>query len=271
MALRPTVTLQKNWQVSVGKWGKICLLPNIRYPIGMGNPLHSFHRGGEKQYRKRVFPRYPFSFLVFKAQERAFEVRDISFRGMQISLKDGEHGLSPGDCLNGELHWKGEVLSLDIQIKWAEKDTVGGAFERDGDFDKKIQSFFCVENILKELRPLHLQEAERELPKNLKYWFKSDGSVEFFVWCRGNGQISSFQGIVLDKFLEWEEGREVWTGRILKHRDLETPLDYWEEFFFEEDSMPNSFVVDFAHKIFSGLSKEHVSDEDRKFLLFHLR
>ena len=165
-------------------------------------------KSGEKQFVKRVFPRYPFSFLVFKAKERAFEVRDVSFRGMQISLKDGVHGLSPGDGLNGELHWKGEVLEVVFRVKWADKERVGGAFEWDEGFEGKVRDFFCVENILKGLRPLHRQEAERGLPPRLKYWFKSDGSVEFFVWCRKDGRISSFQGIVLNRFFEWEEGGE---------------------------------------------------------------
>ena len=251
--------------------GKVKKLPlcNIRYSVIMAHQLHPF-KSGEKQFKKRVFPRYPFSFLVFKAGERAFEVRDISFQGMQISLKDGEHGLSPGDKLNGELHWKGEVLVIDFQVKWADKEYVGGAFRRENNFNEKIRSFFCVENILRGLRPLHLQEVERDLPANLKYWFKSDGSLEFFVWCRGSGRISSFQGIALDKFFEWEEGGTVWTGRVLRHRDVDTPLDCWEEFFFEEDAQRNSFVIELARKVFSRLPNDYLSDDDRKFILFHL-
>ena len=235
----------------------------------MGNQFH-LARDGEKQFIKRVFPRYPFSFLVFKAGGRAFEIKDISFQGMQISLKDGEHNLSVGDRLTGELHWKGEMLAVNFRVKWASKDGVGGGFEGDEEFDKKIQSFFCVQNILNGLRPLHLHESERELPDNLKYWFKSDGSVEFFVWCGNSGQICSFQGIVLDRFFEWEEGMAVWTGRIFKHRDLETPLDCWEEFFFEEDLSPNPFVVELVCKIFSQLPGDYLSEEDRKFLLLKL-
>ena len=247
-------------------WGKSFPAPNIRYPVVMRNQTYPFEVGG-RPFIKRVFPRYPFSFLVFKAEERAFEVKDISFRGMQISLKDGEHNLSVGDRLSGELHWKGEILSVRFRVKWANKDSVGGGFERNGKFDEEIQSFFCVENILDGLKPLHLQEDTEDLPTNLKYWFKSDGTVEFFVWCRDGGEIYSFQGIVLDKFFEWEDEKGMWTGRILKHRGRETPLDCQEEFFLEEDSGTNPFVVKLIHKIFLRLPENYLSDEDRKFLL----
>ena len=264
----------KNGRILVPCEGKQCLPPlverNIRYSVIMGSSLHLFHKNGVKQLRKRVFPRYPFTFMVFKADEKVFQVKDISYRGMQISLKDGEHGISPGDDLTGELHWKGETLAIRLQVKWADEENVGGTFERGQVFEQKIHSFFCVENILKGLRPLHLQEVERGLPANLKYWFKSDGSVEFFVWRGSNKRISSFQGIILDKFFEWEEGRGIWTGRILKHQDLETPLDCQEEFFFEEDATVNPFVVDFAHKVFSQLPREYLTDDDREFILFHL-
>ena len=224
-------------------------------------------KGEEKPFIKRIFPRYPFSFLVFKAKEKAFQVKDISFHGMQISLKDGEHNLSVGDGLSGELHWKGEVLSVKFRVKWVNKNSVGGGFERNAKFDEAIQSFFCVENILAGLKPLHLQESVGDLPSNLKYWFKSDGTVEFFVWCRNGGEICSFQGIVLDKFFEWEETKGTWTGRILKHRDRETPLDYQEEFFLEEDSSANPSVGKLIHKIFSRLPDSYLSQDDRKFLL----
>ena len=232
----------------------------------MRNQMHSF-KDRERKFIKRVFPRYPFSFLVFKASGMAFQIKDISFRGMQISLKDGEHDLSVGDVLKGELHWKGEVLEIHFRVKWVNKDSVGGGFERDGEFDEKIQSFFCAENIISGLRPLHLQKDGPDLPDNLKYWFKSDGSVEFFVWCRNGGEIYSFQGIVLDKFFEWEEGKGVWMGNILKYRDWETPLECKEEFFLEEDTGSDSFMVELFHKIFSQLPGDYLSEDDRKFLL----
>ena len=235
----------------------------------MSNSFHAF-KGGERGFVKRVFPRYPFTFLVFKADKRLFEVRDISFWGMRIALKDGTHGLSVGDCLVGYLHWKGESLPVNFQVKWSDSENAGGEFERNEQFDKKIRSFFCVENILKNLRPLHLQEGVRDLPANLKYWFKSDGTVEFFIWCDPNGKISSFQGVVLDKFFEWEEGQGMWTGRVHKHKDLDTPLDCWEEFVCEEDTRINSFVVDLTHKIFSAFPSEYLSDQDREFLLLKL-
>ena len=46
--------------------------------------------------------------MTFRAdqfEDHSFEVRDISFSGMQLSLKDGDHQKAVGDEITGILMW----------------------------------------------------------------------------------------------------------------------------------------------------------------------
>lgn len=93
-----------------------------------------------QEVEKRVFPRFPFSYLTFKAgdsESKVFEVKDISFLGMQLCLKDGGHDFIPGTEIDGTLHWKGATLKALGNVKWVRGQQLGVAFTLDNAFEKK--------------------------------------------------------------------------------------------------------------------------------------
>ena len=68
-----------------------------------------------EQTEKRIFPRFPFSYLTFKssndgANKHVFEIKDISYTGMQLCLKDGGHDFTPGNTIGGTVHWQKAAL-----------------------------------------------------------------------------------------------------------------------------------------------------------------
>ena len=196
----------------------------------------SLLRGGQRKREKRIFPRFPFCFLTFKVGGQVFEVKDISFSGMQLSLKDGDCSHKPGSTIGGSLRWYGESLDIAGRVKWTRGQRLGVHFTPPSDFALRWDQFFSLEKIAGRMRPLHKNELSVEFPGNLRCWLRSDGPVEIFVWCHKDGEISSFQFLFMETFLEWEDGKGLVGGRILTRRDLETPLVQEDEFVFQEDS-----------------------------------
>ena len=153
----------------------------------------------ELELEKRVFPRFPFSYLTFKAQQSdlTFQVVDISFTGLQLSLKDGGHKYVPGQNCCGQVHWKGRHLNIDAQVKWVNGARLGLAFNHCAQFDKEIRNFLSVDQFVQSMRPLHRLAIDMDLPAHLKYWLQADGPIEIFVWRHQDGETSRFQMILL--------------------------------------------------------------------------
>ncbi len=223
---------------------------------------------------KRIFPRFPFNYLTFKAQngvERVFAVKDISYKGMQLSLKDGGHPYKIGEEVGGQLHWRGATLDLTAEVKWVHGQRLGVKFKDDGSFEEKIKGFLSIDNIIRGMRALHQSQMDLDLPSDLQYWLQADGPVEVFIWTHSDGEIARFQLVLMDSFVEYQDGKGLKSGRVLTKRDLDTPLVQEDEFVFEMDETLDDERLNFAQqvvlKIPSTFLPEHVFD----FLRLKLR
>lgn len=217
---------------------------------------------------KRIFPRFPFSFLTFKGQKEnhVFEVKDISMTGMQLSLKNGGHTYRKEDPLNGVVHWKGATLEVKGKVMWAQGQRLGVSFEINGPFEDKMREFLSIDNIISGMRPVHKDSLDLDLPSNLKYWLQADGPVEIFVWRHNDGEVARFQIIMLDSFVEYQDGRGLKSGQVLTKRDLETPLVQEDEFLFQVDHALDESKLDFAQKIVHKLPECYLPSEAKQFL-----
>ena len=228
-----------------------------------------------KEVEKRVFPRFPYNFLTFKdnasESEHVYEVRDISYTGMQLSLKDGGHNYRVGSKIGGEIHWRKAKLETFGIIKWVKDQRVGVAFEeKNENFSQEIQNFLGIDNILAGMRPVHLSPLTLELPANLKYWLRADGPFELFIWRHKDGEISRFQVIIMENFVEWEDCRGVKTGRVLKKRDLDTPLICEDECLFQMDDWTCQDKLGFASKIVGNIPSHFIPVDAIDFLKLKL-
>ncbi|GAB4015362.1 MAG: hypothetical protein Fur0010_14320 [Bdellovibrio sp.] len=222
---------------------------------------------GVQDVEKRVFPRFPFSSLIFRIEGgRSFEVIDISHSGMQLALRDGGHEFKGDEKIEGSIHWRSSVLDLNAVVKWTKGTRLGVEFVQDKKFQSKLQDFLSVENMAKHLRPVHEANLDLELPAQLKYWLQADGPVEVFVWRHNDGEISRFQILLLQSFVEWEDGKGVRSGKILTKRNLETPLFSEDEFMFQIDEGLDEQKVLMARHLVESMSDELLPAEALQFV-----
>jgi hypothetical protein len=232
----------------------------------------SLIKTGYLDLEKRVFPRFPFGFMIFKesvGQKMVFEVKDISLTGMQLSIKDGTHDYKVGSLIAGELHWRGANVSLKAKIQWVREASLGISFDSSISFEEKMRSFLSFENIVSHIKPLHKTDLT-ELPNNLKYWLKSDGVLDVFVWEHSSQGISRFQVMLMENFIEWEENIGVKTGKIMTQRDLDTPLSLEDEFVFQIDENVVQEKVEMALGVVRKISTEHLPQDAKDFILIKL-
>lgn len=230
------------------------------------------NRLGQKE--KRVLPRFPYCFLTFKSDEeeksKVFEVRDISYTGMQIALRDGGHTFEKGNVIKGQVHWLGNELFVAGMVKWVTNCRLGVSFNKDKNFVQSVRDFLSVKNMVAGLRPLHRPELGLELPSTLKYWLRADGPIELFVWQHKDGEFSRVQMIMLQNFVEWEDGTGIKTGISLSNRNIETPLNEEDEFIFEIDPDVDREKIHLAFDIVTFFPKGLLPETTVDFLKLKL-
>lgn len=191
-----------------------------------------------EKHEKRVLPRFPFCYLTFKADDtsRVYEVKDISLSGMQIALKDADHSFPAEAQLKGNIHWLGRNLEIFGIVKWHTPTRLGVEFAKKRENLDRVRNFLSMEEFVRHLKPLHKVGGGLELPARLKYWLRSDGPAELFVWQHGDGELAKFQVLFLETFVEWEDGVGLKTGRILSKRNVDSPLITEDECLFRLDA-----------------------------------
>ncbi len=230
-----------------------------------------------QELEKRVFPRFPFGFMIFKTdidkshnQGVVFEVKDISLTGMQISIKDGEHKYNQGEIVGGTLQWRSSTVALKGKVQWVRQSSIGLSFESSISFEEKMRSFHSYDHVVSHIKSLHNGHLNLDLPNNLKYWLKSDGVLEIFVWEHSLSGISRFQFLFMEHFIEWEEGVGLRTGKIMTQRDLDTPLSLEDEFVFQIDEGVMSDKIELALGVVKKIPDGVLPLEARDFLIYKL-
>lgn len=225
-----------------------------------------------EKHEKRVLPRFPFCYLTFKSDEnsRVYEIKDISHTGMQLSLKEDEQGLKEEHILKGHIHWLGKNLDITGTVKWHTQNRVGVEFAKKRDVLEKVQSFLSMDEMVKRLKPLHKVDGGLEIPARLKYWLRSDGPVEIFVWQHGDGEMAKVQVLFMETFVEWEDGHGIKTGRILSKRNVDSPLLTEDEWVFQMDSDMDISKLDRVKTLINHVTDELLPSEVRTFLVRQL-
>lgn len=221
-----------------------------------------------EKHEKRVLPRFPFCYLTFKADDtsRVFEVKDISFTGMQLSLKDDESNFNQDSLVRGSIHWMGKSLDIAGTVKWHAGRRIGVEFQKKREVLEKVQNFLSIEQLVKNLKPLHKLDDGLEIPARLKYWLRSDGPVELFVWQHMDGEISKFQILFLEVFVEWEDGAGLKTGRILSKRNVDSPLINEDEWMFQIDNNIELDKLKRVQELLKHISSDLLPDEVKTLL-----
>lgn len=225
-----------------------------------------------EKHEKRVLPRFPFCYLTFKADEtsRVYEIKDISHTGMQLSLKEDNHNFKEDHVLKGNIHWLGRTLDISGTVKWHTQNRIGVEFIKKRDVMEKIQHFLAMEEMVKNLKPLHKVADGLEIPARLKYWLRSDGPVEIFIWQHNDGEMAKVQVLFMETFVEWEDGSGVKTGRILSKRNVDSPLLNEDEWAFKIDSDIDPDKLTRVKDLIGHISDDLLPQEVKTFLVRQL-
>ncbi len=222
-----------------------------------------------EKHEKRILPRFPFCYLTFKSDDtsRVYEIKDISHTGMQLSLKDNGHDFKEDHVLKGHIHWLGKNLDIAGTVKWHTPNRIGVEFAKKRDVLEKVQSFLQMEEMVKRLKPLHKVNDGLEIPNRLKYWLRSDGPVEVFVWQHGDGEIAKAQFLFMETFVEWEDNVGLKTGRILSKRNVDSPLLTEDEWVFQIDQDADIAKLERVKILVNHITDDLLPSEVRKFLV----
>lgn len=223
---------------------------------------------------KRILPRFPFCFLTFKCSEQnthVFEVKDISNSGMQLGLKLGEHKLKEKASIHGFLHWGGRELEINGNIKWKTDMRLGVEFSTQASSRIEVDKFLDLVEVAKVMKPVHQLDYGVSLPARLKYWLRADGPVEIFVWQHGDGEWAKFQILMMENFVEWENGKGLKTARVISKRDIDTPLLSEDEIVFKLDEGLDDSKIAKAITLVDHLDPEIMSKDAIDFIKLKIR
>lgn len=223
-----------------------------------------------EHFEKRVLPKFPFSYLIFKSNNDTFEVQDISHSGMQLAIKSGDISENENDILNGTIHWNGKELSIQSKIKWKKLNRIGVEFSNKGALREKVSDFLSLDAFSKAFKPLHSEKLNLDLPTKLKYWLHSDGPAQVFIWQHSDGELSKFQIILMESFIEWTDGEGLMSGRVISKRGIETPLIDEDEFVFKIDSALDSGIKSKFKDLISKVDSTKLTEETLRFLSLKL-
>jgi hypothetical protein len=229
-----------------------------------------------QELEKRVFPRFPYGFMIFReassdsSGKMVYEVKDISLTGMQLAFKDGTHRYGLGTSIAGNLQWRDLSIAVKGKVQWVREACIGLSFDSSIRFVEEMGHFLSYENIVSHIKPLHKSELTFDLPNNLKFWLKADGVLEIFVWEHAHSGISRFQILIMEHFIEWEEGVGLKTGKMMTQRDLDTPLSQEDEFVFQIDEGAKQEKIEMALGVVRKISIAHLPLEARDFLVYKL-
>lgn len=225
-----------------------------------------------EQQEKRIFPRFPFCYLTFKPESdtRAYEVKDISYTGMQLGIMEGDGAFRMGETIQGSIHWLGHEIKLMGNVMWVTDGRAGIEFVKRAETADKIKKFLGEERLVAALKPLHRVDYGAELPAKLKYWLRSDGPVELFVWQHQDHEFSHFQVLLLENFVEWKDGIGIKTGRIMSKRNVDTPLMDEDELLFRVDQGLDDDKLHRVRSLIGKIPAELLTSEVKDFLLMKL-
>ncbi len=94
--------------------------------------------------------------------------------------------------------------------------------------------------------------------------------MEVFIWQHAGGDLSKFQILLMENFVEWEDGVGLKTGRALSKRNLDTPLLTEDEYVFLMDEGINAARVNFALDIIKNVPQDHLSNDALEFVKMKL-
>jgi len=169
----------------------------------------------------RVVPRFPLPKekmkFVFDEGDRVFAVRDISSRGLGISLLEfGESLLFPeGYVCRAELKLGGEPMMVKVKVARVSAWSVGFTFDSlTEDQQARIDAFVDPLHIGTSLRLVDKRGAPGAFQQGMSAWYHGDSGADLFFWNDQRGGLQKVLFCLGRRFWEWQESGGVSTGEV---------------------------------------------------------
>ena len=170
---------------------------------------------------QREVPRYPLPKekmkFFFEDLEKVFAVRDVSARGLGISLLEyGESLLFPqGYQCKAELKLEGDPLLVNVRVARVSAWSVGFVFqELSSEQRDRIESFIDPLHIARSLRKVDPSGAPDAFLRGMSSWYHGDSGTDVFLWTGSRGGVNRALFCFGRKYWEWDEVTGVSTGAI---------------------------------------------------------
>lgn len=227
-----------------------------------------------EKLEKRVLPSFPFCYLTFKSSDTStstFEIKDISYSGMQLALRNGQHQFKNNDNIHGFIRWGSREVEITGSVKWSKPSRLGVEFSTSANSRDEIDKFLKIDALASHLKPVHQVDYGVDLPAKLKYWLRADGPVEVFIWQHADGELAKFQILIMENFVEWEDAKGLKTARVISKRDVDTPLINEDEFVFRIDPSIDDIKIGRAAKLIQGIKPDSLPSMALDFVAMKLR
>lgn len=175
----------------------------------------------QESSEQRVVPRYPLPKekmkFVFDDHEKIFAVRDISSRGIGISLLEyGESLLFPeGHQCTAELRLDSGPMIVKLRVTRVSAWTVGFLFEElSPEQGEKIQEFLDPLHIARSLRKVDPRGAPDAFLRGLSAWYHGDSGTDLYLWNDSRAGLNRGLFCLGRKYWEWHESDGVSTGEM---------------------------------------------------------
>lgn len=170
---------------------------------------------------QRLVPRFPLpkekiKFLI-DGTERIFAVRDISVKGVGISLLDyGESLLFPrGFKCEAELRLDTEVLKVKLRVTRVSAWSVGFVFDGlPAEQQESINAFVDPLRIGTSLRLVDKGVAPDAFLSGMSAWYHGDSGTDLFFWNNARSGLSRALLCQGRLYWEWREDEGVATGEV---------------------------------------------------------
>lgn len=170
----------------------------------------------------RVVPRFPLPKekmkFVFAEGEKIFAVRDISLRGLGISLLEfGDSLYFPVDYrCQAELNLDdGPPMLVHVRVKRVNAWSVGFMFEdTDPAQEARIRAFVDPLHIGATLKLVDPRGAPEAFGAGLTAWYHGDSATDLFLWNDPRGGVRRALFCNGDRYWEWDESAGPATGEI---------------------------------------------------------
>ncbi len=171
----------------------------------------------KKRRNRRVLERYPIDHkhLTLMNEQDILLIREISTKGFSSYVSErASQRFVVGDVYSARMRYLGDLYDLNIKVSWKAKSEVIGfeivkADKRTTEFLNRIIYPIAIAGSLREVNAKFMAANDQG-----KIWYHGDEDTDLYVWHDTEGNLSGWQFIHKNHFIEWTPTSTVLTGKI---------------------------------------------------------